>query len=103
VDAESWGFAGAGQADREALVELGVTASVVESPISDLKLEALGVSREAMLGRITRGVAFAASHGIRVAFFGVDGTRADPVFFEEVYKRAAEAGAEEAVVGRTIG
>jgi isopropylmalate/homocitrate/citramalate synthase len=56
-----------------------------------------------MLGRITRGVAFAASHGIRVAFFGVDGTRADPGFFEEVYKRAAEAGAEEAVVVDTIG
>jgi isopropylmalate/homocitrate/citramalate synthase len=103
LDAEIWGFSRAVQADLEALVELGVSASVVESPISDLKLEALGVSREEMLGRITRGVAFAASHGIKVAFFGVDGTRADPGFFEEVYKRAAEAGAEEAVVVDTIG
>jgi isopropylmalate/homocitrate/citramalate synthase len=90
-------------ADIEALVQLGVSASVVESPISDLKLEALGVSRQEMLGRITRGVALAASHGIKVAFFGVDGTRADPRFFEEVYKRAVEAGAQEAVVVDTIG
>jgi isopropylmalate/homocitrate/citramalate synthase len=90
-------------ADLEALIELGVSASVVESPISDLKLEALGVSRQDMLGRVTRGVAYAASHGIKVAFFGVDGTRADAGFFEEVYKSAAEAGAQEAVVVDTIG
>src|SRR5213595_1058286 len=103
LDAEIWGFSRAVPADLEALVELGVPASVIESPISDLKLEALGVSREEMLGRITRGVTLAVSHGIKVAFFGVDGTRADPRFFEEVYKRAVEAGAQEAVVVDTIG
>ena len=103
LDAEIWGFSRAVSADIEVLVQLGVSASVVESPISDLKLEALAVSRQEMLGRITRGVAFAASHGIKVAFFGVDGTRADPRFFEEVYKRAVEAGAQEAVVVDTIG
>src|SRR5712691_2699317 len=103
LDAEIWGFSRAVPADLEVLVELGASASVVESPISDLKLEALGVSRQEMLGRITRGVALAASHGIKVAFFGVDGTRADPRFFEEVYKRAVAAGAQEAVVVDTIG
>src|SRR5436189_3378296 len=41
--AEVWGFSRAVQADVEALVELGLTASVIESPISDLKLDALGV------------------------------------------------------------
>jgi len=46
--AEIWGFSRAVPADLEALVSLGVEASVIESPISDLKLEALGVSREAM-------------------------------------------------------
>ena len=51
--AEIWGFSRAVPADLEALVELGVRASVIESPISDLKLEAIGVSREKMLGRIT--------------------------------------------------
>ena len=51
--AEVWGFSRAVQADVEALVELGVPASVIESPISDAKLEALGVSREKMLERIT--------------------------------------------------
>jgi len=101
--AEIWGFSRAVGADVEALVELGVTASVVESPISDLKLAALGLSREDMLGRIQKAVSFAVEHGIRVAYFGVDGTRADLRFFEQAYKTAAEAGAQEAVVVDTIG
>src|SRR5439155_14579026 len=35
--AQVWGFSRAVPADLEALVELGVPASVIESPISDLK------------------------------------------------------------------
>jgi isopropylmalate/homocitrate/citramalate synthase len=101
--AEIWGFSRAVEADVEALVELGVSASVIESPISDLKLEALGVDREAMLERIVYAISFAVEQGLTVAFFGVDGTRADPSYFETVYKTAVEAGATEAVVVDTLG
>jgi isopropylmalate/homocitrate/citramalate synthase len=101
--AEVWGFSRAVPADAEALVELGVQASVIESPISDAKLAALGVSRESMLGRIRDAVSFAAGHGITVAYFGVDGTRADLDFFRQAYETAVEAGAKEAVVVDTIG
>jgi isopropylmalate/homocitrate/citramalate synthase len=66
-------------ADLEALVELGVPASVIESPISDLKLNAIGVDREKMLDRITSAMRFAADNGILAAFFGVDSTRAEPI------------------------
>ena len=103
LKADVWGFSRAVGADVEALVELGVEASVIESPISDLKLEALGVSREKMLERITDAIANAVEHGIRVAFFGVDSTRAQPGYFAEVYRRAVQAGAREVVVVDTIG
>jgi isopropylmalate/homocitrate/citramalate synthase len=103
LNAEVWGFSRAVDADVKALVELGVGASVIESPISDLKLAALGVDREAMLERIVYAVSFAVEQGIKVAFFGVDGTRADPAYFETVYKTAVEAGAHEVVVVDTIG
>src|SRR6476660_1679631 len=103
LDAEVWGFSRAVAADVEALVELGVSASVIESPISDRKLEALGVSRETMLERIAKAVSFAAGHGITVAFFGVDSTRAEPAFYERVYKTAVEAGAAEVVAVDTLG
>jgi len=101
--AQVWGFSRAVPADLEALVELGVPASVIESPISDLKLDAIGVDRETMLGRITAAMRFAAEHGIHAAFFGVDSTRAEPGFYERVYVSAVEAGAREVVVVDTLG
>jgi len=101
--AQVWGFSRAVPADLEALVELGVPASVIESPISDLKLNAMGVDRETMLGRITSAMRFAADHGILAAFFGVDSTRAEPDFYRRVYTAAVEAGAREVVVVDTLG
>jgi isopropylmalate/homocitrate/citramalate synthase len=103
LDAEIWGFSRAVPADLEALVELGVDASVIESPISDLKLDAIRVTRERMLVRITDAMRFAAEHGIHAAFFGVDSTRAQPDFYEQVYKSAVEAGANEVAVVDTLG
>src|SRR2546423_11681948 len=84
--AEVWGFSRAVPADLEALVQLGIGHSVIESPISDLKLDAIGVSREKMLDRITPAIRFAAEHDIHAAFFGVDSTRADLDFFRRVYE-----------------
>ena len=103
LDAEIWGFSRAVRADVEALVELGLQASVIESPISDGKLSALGVSRETMLDRIRAAVSFAAAEGIRVAFFAVDSTRADLEFTRRVYETAVEAGAKEVAVVDTLG
>jgi isopropylmalate/homocitrate/citramalate synthase len=101
--AEVWGFARAVRADLEALVDLGVRATVVESPVSDMKLEALGVAREDMLRRIREAVEFAANEGLTVAYFGVDGTRADRGFLRSAYETAIAAGATEAVVVDTLG
>jgi len=103
LDAEIWGFSRAVRADVEALVELGLTASVIESPISDGKLQALGVSRDTMLERIRSAVSFATEQGIRVAFFGVDSTRADLEFVRRAYEGAVEAGAQEVAVVDTLG
>ena len=101
--AEVWGFSRAVQADVDAIVELGLDATVIESPLSDLKLDALGVSREKMLGRIADAVSYASGRGIRVAFFGVDGSRGDLAFLEQAYRAAVEAGAAEVVVVDTLG
>ncbi|HZT91268.1 MAG TPA: hypothetical protein VFA05_04435 [Gaiellaceae bacterium] len=103
LGAEIWGFSRAVPADLEALVELGVRYSVIESPISDLKLQAIGVTRETMLDRITSAMRFAAEHDIHAAFFGVDSTRAERDFYDVVYASAVEAGAKEVVVVDTLG
>jgi isopropylmalate/homocitrate/citramalate synthase len=101
--AELWGFARAVREDVAAIVDLGLAASVIEAPVSDLKLDALGVPREKMLGRIQDAVSFAVESGVRVAFFGVDGSRADLDFLAEVYRAAIAAGAAEVVVVDTLG
>jgi len=103
LEAEIWGFSRAVGADVEALLELGLQASVIESPVSDGKLAALGVSREAMLERIRSAVSLAVEQGIRVAFFGVDSSRADLEFAKRAYASAVEAGAAEVVVVDTLG
>jgi isopropylmalate/homocitrate/citramalate synthase len=56
-----------------------------------------------MLERIRSSVSFAAGEGIKVAFFGVDGSRADLEFLRAAYETAVEAGAAEVVVVDTIG
>ena len=101
--AELWGFARAVPEDVDAVIELGLRASVIEAPVSDLKLDALGVSRAKMVERIERAVAHAAETGVKVAFFGVDGSRADLRFVAEVYRAAVAAGAAEVVVVDTLG
>jgi isopropylmalate/homocitrate/citramalate synthase len=103
LNAEIWGFSRAVPADVEALVALGLTASVIEAPVSDLKLAAYGVDRDTMLERIRTAVSFAAEHDISVAYFGVDGTRADLDFLERVYSAAVDAGAREVAVVDTLG
>lgn len=101
--AEIWGFSRALTEDVQAVVELGLRFTVIEAPISDLKLEALGLSREAVVRRVATSIAQAAKEGIRVAFFGVDGSRADMDFFDRIYRAAVEAGAAEVVVVDTLG
>jgi isopropylmalate/homocitrate/citramalate synthase len=56
LDAEVWGFSRAHPDDVEALLELGVTAAVIESPVSDGKLAAYGIPRERLLERVRAAV-----------------------------------------------
>jgi isopropylmalate/homocitrate/citramalate synthase len=103
LSAEVWGFSRAMPADVEALLEAGVHSTVIESPVSDGKLAAYGLTREKLIERVTGAVSHAVGAGVKVCFFGVDGTRADFGFLEQVYSAAVEAGASEIAVVDTIG
>ena len=103
LKAELWGFSRAVKADVEELVRLGLRASIIEAPTSDIKLKAYGIGREDVLRRVTDAVSFARQNGITVAFFAVDGTRTDINYLKRVYLAALEAGSAEIVVVDTIG
>ena len=103
LKAELWGFSRAMKADIEELVRLGLRASIIEAPTSDIKLKAYGITREEVLRRISEAVSAATKNAITVAFFAVDGTRTELEFLQKVYMTALEAGAAEIVVVDTIG
>src|SRR6202044_2492827 len=50
------GFSRAVKADVEELVRLGLRASVIEAPTSDIKLKAYGMSRDEVLKRVTDAI-----------------------------------------------
>jgi isopropylmalate/homocitrate/citramalate synthase len=103
LKAEIWGFSRAVPADVEQLLELGVNSAVIEAPLSDGKLAAYGMDRDTVMGRVVTAVEHAAANDVTVCFFGVDGTRADPLFLADVYRAAVEAGAQELAVVDTLG
>ena len=103
LKAELWGFSRAVKGDVEELVRLGLSASIIESPTSDIKLKAYGIAHDELVRRVVDAVSFAKQNGIRVAFFAVDATRSNQEFLKKVYLAALEAGAPELVVVDTIG
>jgi isopropylmalate/homocitrate/citramalate synthase len=103
LHAEVWGFSRALPADVEALLEAGVGATVIESPVSDGKLAAYGLTREKLTQRVTDAVSHAAGAAVKVCFFGVDGSRADLGFLQRIYSAAVEAGASEVAMVDTLG
>ncbi len=103
LDAEIWGFSRAVPADVDQLVELGLEASVIEAPISDGKLAAYGMDRDQVTNRIRSAVEHAVANGIKVCFFGVDGSRADPGFLQDIYRAAVASGASEIALVDTLG
>jgi len=103
LKSELWGFSRAVKGDVEELVRLGLQASIIEAPTSDIKLRAYGISRDEVLRRISEAVSFATTNSIKVAYFAVDGTRTDLDFLKKVYLTALGAGAKEIVVVDTIG
>lgn len=101
--AQIWGFSRALIEDVTAVAELGCRWTIIEAPVSDIKLRALGISRDKVLERIAESVAFGVREGIAVTFFGVDGSRADLAFLERVYKLAVDSGASEVALVDTLG
>jgi isopropylmalate/homocitrate/citramalate synthase len=103
LKAEIWGFSRAVAADLDALIELGITATLIEISTSDVKMKAYGFDRDKVLTRVRESIRHAVAHGMKVLFFPVDSTRSDLEFLQQVYATALEAGASELAVVDTIG
>jgi isopropylmalate/homocitrate/citramalate synthase len=103
LKAEIWGFSRAVAADLDALIELGITATLIEISTSEVKMKAYGFDRDKVLTRVRESIQHAVAHGMKVLFFPVDSTRSDLAFLRQVYSTALDAGAAEVAVVDTIG
>jgi isopropylmalate/homocitrate/citramalate synthase len=103
LSSEIWGFSRAVQADLDALLELGITQTLIEISTSDVKMKAYGFDREKVLQKVDGAVRHAVTNGMKVLFFAVDSTRSDLAFLRDVYRNALDAGASEIAVVDTIG
>ena len=101
--AEVWGFARAVKADIDELLRLGCHRAVIETPTSTIKLKAYGLTVDEAKRRAAEAITHARQHGVKVAFFTVDGTRTELETLRDFYSNALDAGAEELVVVDTIG
>ena len=102
LKAEIWGFARAVRADVDEVLKLGLRATVIETPTSEIKLKAYGIAPDDGVRRACDAVRHAAGEGVTVAFFAVDGTRTDLDFLKRIYLETLSAGAKEIVVVDTI-
>ncbi|HXN24201.1 MAG TPA: homoaconitate hydratase [Candidatus Dormibacteraeota bacterium] len=103
LKAEVWGFSRAVRGDVDELLRLGARAAVIEAPTSSIKLAAYGISADQSRRRVGDAVGYARSHGVKVMFFSVDGTRTKLSELKSFYRTALDAGAEELAVVDTIG
>jgi isopropylmalate/homocitrate/citramalate synthase len=103
LSSEIWGFSRAVQGDLDALLELGITQTLIEISTSDLKIKAYGFDRPKVVTKVRDAVKHAVANHMKVLFFAVDSTRSDLDFLHSVYDTALEAGAAEIAVVDTIG
>ena len=104
LKSEIWGFSRAVLDDLDALIEIGITRTLIEISTSEVKMKAYGFDREKVVSRVTASVRHALQNGMKnVLFFPVDSTRSDLDFLHRVYDAALSAGATEVAVVDTIG
>ncbi len=104
LNAEIWGFCRCVIGDIDACLEVDVESVICEIATSPFKMKAYSLTEEIVLERIVEAITYAKEHGLRVAFFAVDMTRADINFLRKAYITAVnEAHADEVVAVDTLG
>jgi isopropylmalate/homocitrate/citramalate synthase len=104
LDAKIIAFSRVVKEDIDAAMKCDVEGVICEAPVGIPKLKQFGWDYNTVVKKSFDAVDYAKSHGLWVAFFGVDGTRADPAFLSSLYKKMdQEAHVDSLVVVDTFG
>ncbi|MDA4128955.1 MAG: hypothetical protein OK422_05835 [Thaumarchaeota archaeon] len=76
--------------DIDAALKCDVEGIICEGPVGIPKLKQFGWTNDQVIEKAVDAIGYAKQHGLWTAFFGVDGTRADPVFLQKILKTISE-------------
>lgn len=76
--------------DIDAALRCDVEGIICEGPVGIPKLKQFDWTYDQVIERAVEAVGYAKQHGLWTAFFGVDGTRADPAFLRKLLKTVSE-------------
>ena len=92
LQAKVTAFSRVAKEDIDAALRCDVSGIICEAPVGIPKLKQFNWTCDQVIEKAVDAIDYAKKHGLWAAFFGVDGTRADPAFltriFTEVSKRA---------------
>lgn len=90
--------------DIDAAIKCDVDGIICEGPVGIPKLRQFGWSYEQVTDKAIDAIEYAKAHGLWTAFFGVDGTRADPSFLKSLFtKLSMEVHPDAFVIVDTFG
>jgi len=90
--------------DIDTALKSDVQGIICEGPVGIPKLKQFTWTYDQVIERAVDAVSYAKQHGLWTAFFGVDSTRADPVFFRRLLKTLSEQAHPDAfVIADTFG
>jgi len=87
------------RADVDRAIACGVQGLIIEAPagVPRLRYQYPNLTEEEIINQSIAACAHAKDHGMEVVFFPMDGTRADPAFFDRLIETVARRGQPDAV------
>ncbi len=84
--------------DIDAALKCDVGGIICEGPVGVPKLKQFNWTYDEVVERAVDAIDYAKKHGLWTAFFGVDGTRAEPEFMKRILKAVSERAHPDAFV-----
>ncbi len=104
LNAKVIAFSRLAKEDIDAALRCDVGGIICEGPVGIPKLKQFNWTYDQVIEKAVEAIEYAKRHGLWTAFFGVDGTRADPAFLTRIFSEvSAKAHPDSFVVVDTFG
>jgi isopropylmalate/homocitrate/citramalate synthase len=90
LDAKVLAFSRLVKEDIDVALKCDVSGIICEGPVGIPKLKQFTWTDEQVIQRAVEAIDYAKKHGLWTAFFGVDGSRADPAFMKKILSAVSE-------------